>query len=166
MDPRWSRAPAGHWKQKLRGPDDKTALYFSFFNEIAIIGQLSGRLLEDRLPAGFLVSHFAVLNHLVRRGGSTPLALARAFQVPKATMTHTLAGLAQAGLVRLLPNPGDGRSKCVMLTDKGRRFRAEAIARLTPDFARMADHVDVHSLAAVLPLLSQLRSHLDSSRDV
>jgi DNA-binding MarR family transcriptional regulator len=140
---------------------------FAIFNEIAIISQLSGRLLENRLPKGFLVSHFAVLNHLTRLGdGQTPLAIARAFQVPKATMTHTLSGLAGAGLVRLMPNPDDGRSKCVMLTDKGRRFHAEAIDRLTPDFARMADQVDVQSLAAVLPLLSQLRSHLDSSRDV
>jgi DNA-binding MarR family transcriptional regulator len=152
--------------RRLPKADDTNALFFAFFNEVAIIAQLSGRMLEARLPKGFLVSHFAVLNHLVRLGdGRTPLAIARAFQVPKATMTHTLSGLAEAGLVRLLPNPGDGRSKCVMLTDKGRRFRAEAIARLTPDFARMADQVDVQSLAAVLPLLSQLRSHLDSSRD-
>jgi DNA-binding MarR family transcriptional regulator len=153
--------------RRLPKADDTNALFFAFFNEVAIIAQLSGRMLEARLPKGFLVSHFAVLNHLVRLGdGRTPLAIARAFQVPKATMTHTLSGLAEAGLVRLLPNPGDGRSKCVMLTDKGRRFRAEAVARLTPDFARIADQVDVHSLAAVLPLLSQLRSHLDSSRDV
>jgi DNA-binding MarR family transcriptional regulator len=146
--------------------DDPTALYFAFFNEIAIISQLSGRLLEARLPRGFLVSHFAVLNHLARLGdGRTPLAIARAFQVPKATMTHTLSGLADAGLVRLVPNPKDGRSKCVMLTDGGRRFREEAIARLKPDFDLMSRHVPAGTISQLLPLLTAMREYLDRERD-
>jgi DNA-binding MarR family transcriptional regulator len=150
----------------LSKPDDTDALYFAFFNEVAIISQLSGRLLESKLPEGFLVSHFAVLNHLVRLGdGRTPLAIARAFQVPKATMTHTLAGLADGGLVRLVPNPEDGRSKRVMLTDKGRRFRDQAIARLKPELERMAQHVDARAIAAALPLLAEMRSYLDAARE-
>jgi DNA-binding MarR family transcriptional regulator len=150
----------------LSKPDDTDALYFAFFNEVAIISQLSGRLLEAKLPKGFLVSHFAVLNHLARLGdGRTPLAIARAFQVPKATMTHTLTGLADAGLVRLMPNPEDGRSKHVMLTEKGRRFREQAIARLKPDMARIAGHVEPRSVAAALPLLAEMRSYLDRARD-
>ena len=146
--------------------EDKSALYFAFFNEVAIISQLSGRLLESKLPDGFLVSHFGVLNHLVKLGdGRTPLAIAKAFQVPKATMTHTLAGLADQGLVRLVPNPEDGRSKRVMLTDKGRRYRDQAIARLKPDFERMAQHIDARAIAAALPLLAEMRSYLDEARE-
>jgi hypothetical protein len=83
-----------------------TAVLFSFFNEVGIIGQLAGSLFERRLPDGFLVSHFGVVNNLVRLGdGKTPLDLARAFQVPKTTMTHTLAGLEKAGFIRFAPNP-------------------------------------------------------------
>jgi DNA-binding MarR family transcriptional regulator len=48
-------------------------------------------------------------------------------------MTHTLAGLDRAGLIRFAPNPKDGRSKCVMLTEGGRAFRDEAIVRMGPD---------------------------------
>ena len=141
-------------------------MFFAFFNEAAIISQLSGRMLEARLPKGFFVSHFAVLNHLARLGEPrTPLAIARAFQTPKATMTHTLNGLAEAGLVRLEPNPQDGRSKHVTLTAKGRRFRDGAIARLKPDFARMARHFDAGSIAAALPLLTEMRRYLDAARD-
>lgn len=166
MAPAWRRAPAGHWKRRLSKPDDTSAVYFAFFNEVAIISQLSGRLLEAKLPDGFLVSHFAVLNHLVRLGdGRTPLAIAKAFQVPKATMTHTLAGLADHGLVRLVPNPEDGRSKRVMLTEKGRRFREQAIARLKPDLEHMAQHVDARAIAAALPLLAEMRSYLDTARE-
>lgn len=146
--------------------DETSALFFAFFTEVGIISQLSGRMLEARLPKGFLISHFAVLNHLARLGEPrTPLAIARAFQTPKATMTHTLNGLAEADLVRLEPNPQDGRSKHVTLTAKGRRFRDEAIARLKPDLARMASHIDAHNLTVLLPLLTEIRIYLDAARD-
>jgi DNA-binding MarR family transcriptional regulator len=150
----------------LSGPDNDTAVLFAFFNEVAIIGQLAGSLFERRLPDGFLVSHFAVLNHLARLGdGKTPLALARAFQVPKTTMTHTLAGLDKAGLIRFVPNPKDGRSKCVMLTEAGRTFRDAAIARLAPDLEAIARDLPPARIAAALPLLAEMRSWLDSERD-
>lgn len=147
-------------------PDPETAIYFGLFNEIAIIAQLSGSLLERRLPEGFLVSHFAVLNHLVRvADGRTPLQIARAFQVPKTTMTHTLQGLEKAGLVVFAPNPRDGRSKCVMLTDAGRAFREDAIRALSPDVARIAGAVPPQRIAAILPVLEDLRGFLDRERD-
>ena len=141
-------------------------MLFSFFNEVAIIAQLSGSLFERRLPDGFLVSHFAVLNHLARLGdGKTPLALARAFQVPKTTMTHTLGGLEKAGLIRYAPNPRDGRSKCVMLTGAGRVFRDEAIDRIGPDRRAIAEAIPLERVAAVLPLLAEMRDWLDRERD-
>ncbi len=147
-------------------PENDTALLFAFFNEVAIIGQLAGSLFERRLPEGFLVSHFAVLNHLARLGdGKTPLALARAFQVPKTTMTHTLAGLEKAGLVRFAPNPKDGRSKCVMLTGAGRSFRDAAIARLGPDLRAIAQAIPPDRVASVMPLLAEMRAWLDRERE-
>ncbi len=147
--------------------DEDTASYFSFFNEIGIIAQLSGRLFERCLPEGFLVSHFAVLNHLVRLGdGRTPLAIARAFQVPKTTMTHTLAGLEKSSLIRFAPNPRDGRSKCVELTELGRQFRDEAIARLQPEVEKLAGRMPADRVAAVLPILAEIRDYLDNERSL
>ena len=140
-------------------------MLFSFFNEVGIIAQLSGSLFERRLPEGFLMSHFVVLNHLARLGdGKTPLALARALQVPKTTMTHTLAGLGKAGLVRFAPNPKDGRSKCVMLTDAGRAFRDAAVQALGPDMERIARDIPPERIAGLLPALAELRSWLDRDR--
>lgn len=145
--------------------EDTSKAFFSFFTEITIISQLSGRILEAALPSGFLASHFGVLNHLVRLGdGRTPLEIARAFQVPKATMTHTLSGLVEGGLISMVPNPDDGRSKCVMLTAKGRRVRDAAIARLEPEFSRMAERFPPDAIRRVLPLLSEMRAYLDSQR--
>ncbi|MGR3436337.1 MAG: MarR family winged helix-turn-helix transcriptional regulator [Shimia sp.] len=144
---------------------DRTPPHFELFNEIGILEQLSRAMFQARLPQGVLVSHFAVLNHLIRvEDGRTPLALARAFQVPKTTMTHTLAGLEARGWVRLAPNPDDGRSKLAWLTPEGRAFRDRAIADLDEDMAWLAAEVPAGEVAAALPFLRRLRQIMDARR--
>lgn len=147
-------------------PDRVMSDYFRLFNEIGIIGQLSRTLLEARLPPGFVMAQFTVLNHLVRVGdGRTPLAIAQAFQVPKNSMTHSLGVLEREGLIELRPNPQDGRSKLVCLTDAGRRFREEVIAAFAPDVARIAEAFPPDEVARLLPALERLRQVLDADRD-
>ena len=145
---------------------DKIATCFMLFNEIGIIEQLSRTMFQARLPDGMLVSHFSVLNHLTRvKDGQTPLVLANAFQVPKTTMTHTLSGLEKRGLIRMAPNPADGRSKCVWLTDEGRAFREKAIMSLAPDIMKMTEALSMDDIAATLPTLAKVRAYLDAARD-
>lgn len=146
--------------------DPSPADFFEFFNEIGIIEQLSRALLEARLPDGLIAPHFTVLNHLTRLGdGRAPIDMARAFQVPKTTLTHTLKGLEALHYIEMRPNPEDGRSKLVYLTDKGRRLRAEVIEALVPDFTRLAAQYDASRLAEMLPDLKALRMILDQDRD-
>ena len=147
-------------------PDQDPSVFFEVFNEIGIIEQLSRALLEARLPDGLIAPHFTVLNHLTRVGdGRTPMEMARAFQIPKTSMTHTLKGLVAQGLVAFRANPEDGRSKQVWLTDKGRALRAEVIAGLAPEFARLAQGFDMEALAAIKPVLTDLRIFMDAARD-
>lgn len=147
-------------------PPNDAGLYFEFFNEIGIIEQLSTAVFENKLPSGFLSSHFGVLNHLVRvEDGRTPLAIANAFQVPKTTMTHTLAGLEKHGLVEMRPNPKDGRSKLVWLTDKGRKFRIDAIEALMPEFMELAEKFPPDLIGKLVPALAEIREYLDKRRD-
>jgi DNA-binding MarR family transcriptional regulator len=147
-------------------PDDGAGVWFRLFNEIAILEQLSRAMLERVLPDGMIQPHFAVVNHLVRvADGRTPLELARAFQVPKTTMTHTLAGLVARGLVAERPNPGDGRSKRIWLTPAGRTFRDSVIADLRPAMAPLAHGFALPRAAALLPDLEDLRRVLDAARD-
>jgi DNA-binding MarR family transcriptional regulator len=142
------------------------ALYFELFNEIGIIEQLSRTSLEALLPNGFLQSHFSVLNHLIRvRDGGTPLQIANAFQVPKTTMTHTLSVLEKHGLITMRANPQDGRSKCVWITDEGRAFRDESIAKLTHSLLPLSQQIDSDSIATILPTLKALRVFLDEQRE-
>jgi DNA-binding MarR family transcriptional regulator len=142
------------------------ATLFAFFNEVGILAQLSRALFEARLPPGFNLPQFAVLNHLIRvKDGQTPLAMARAFQVPKTSMTHSLAVLERHGLIEMRPNERDGRSKCVFITEAGRTFRQQAIESLMPDMAAIRTEFPVEGLDAVLPVLADLRRTMDAMRD-
>lgn len=142
------------------------ATLFAVFNEVGILQQLSRAILEARLPEGFNQPQFSVLNHLVRvKDGQTPLALARAFQVPKTSMTHSLAVLERHGLVEMRPNARDGRSKCVFLTDAGRAFLIRTLDALRPDMAAICGAYPVETLAPVLPVLTALRQVMDRMRD-
>ncbi|WP_209427634.1 MarR family winged helix-turn-helix transcriptional regulator [Pararhodobacter sp. SW119] len=141
-------------------------VYFRLFNEIGIIEQLSRALFEARLPPGFVLPQFSVLNHLVRvKDGQTPMALARAFQVPKTSMAHSLSVLESAALIEFRPNPKDGRSKLVYITEAGRTFRQSAIDALEPDIARIAATIPPERAAELLPGLEALRKFLDTDRD-
>jgi len=144
--------------------DQETA--FAVFTETGIISQLASALLEARLPEGMVMAQFAVLNHLAKRPeGQTPLALARAFQVPKTSMTHSLMILERRGLVESAPNPADGRSKIMRITPAGSRFRASVIEALMPDIAAALSKLEAGTLEKLLPLLRHLRMVLDAARD-
>jgi DNA-binding MarR family transcriptional regulator len=168
---RWAWYAKENWRRSRietdhLGKQGMTSEYFRLFNEIGIIGQLSRSLLEKRLPPGFVAAQFAVLNHLERVGdGTTPLALALAFQVPKNSMTHSLAVLEGAGLIDIRKNPQDGRSKLVFMTEAGRTFRAKVIDALAPDIARIAEAFAPDAVARLLPELERLRIFLDADRD-
>jgi DNA-binding MarR family transcriptional regulator len=147
------------------GPEIR-GLYFQLFTEIGIISQLSRAMFEARLPNGLLLPHFSVINHLIRvQDGQTPLHLARAFQVPKTSMTHTLAGLEKRGFVVMKPNPEDARSKQVWLTEAGRSFRDQAIAGLAPDIGAVTDALSADEVSDVISRLERLRKRLDAFRD-
>lgn len=62
---------------------------------------------------------FSVLVKLVD-GPRGPAELADLEQVSKPSMSRTIGGLVEAGLVRCDGHPSDGRAKLVSLTDAGR----------------------------------------------
>lgn len=145
--------------------DDAVPPTFAVFNEIGILAQLGRAAFEAHLPDGVLLPHWSVLNHLVRvADGRTPLDLARAFQVPKTTMSHTVAGLASRGLVELRPNPRDGRSKTVWLTEAGRAFRDRGVSAVSVDLEKVVAALPEGDLAALLPVLRRLREAMDRMR--
>lgn len=140
--------------------------FFAFFTEIGILAQLSQTQFERLMPAGMTLAQFTVLNHCVRvSDGQAPAALARAFQVTKGTMTSTLQRLEQKGLVILHPDPRDGRSKIVRITEAGRAMRATCIAATRPWAEDLLEKLDAREISELTPRLAALRSILDAARD-
>ncbi|MCC5963426.1 MAG: winged helix DNA-binding protein [Rhodobacteraceae bacterium] len=145
--------------------DPELSEYFLLFTEIGILEQLSRVRLEACLPAGFVQPQFVVLNHLARiGGGQTPGALARIFQVPKTSMTHSLSILERHGLIERAPHPTDRRSALIHLTDRGQQFRAEVLKQLARDMARLALSFPVEKITRLRAELEDLRRFLDQDR--
>lgn len=138
---------------------------FTVLNEIAIISQLAGNALLKSMPDGMQLAQFGVLNHMVRLGdGWTPVRLAAAFQVTKGAMTNTLKRLEARSLVHIAPDPDDGRSKRVFITDEGRRMHQRCVASLTPELAKLDTALGASLFTSLLPGLQALRAHLDAAR--
>ena len=144
-----------------------TKTVFEFFNEVGIINQLATALFSKRLPDGLHVSHFSLLNNLVRLGdGKTPLALSQAFQVPKTTMTNTLMVLSNREFIDIRPNQTDKRSKLVFLTEQGRIFHQHAIQSMGSVVGQFSAQLNPEAIAELLPELRRIREFLDDHRDV
>lgn len=80
-------------------------------------------------------------------------------------MTHTPSGLERRGLVDIRPNPGDGRSKQVWPTERGRSFRDQARRLLSRDIEALSGKIDTVRIAEILPDLVLIRQVLDAYRD-
>ena len=142
------------------------ATIYRFFTEVGIINQLSSTKLESFLPGRMTATQFGLLGHLSRRPeGETPLQLARAFQVPKTSMTHMVAGLETAGLVTVAQNKADKRSKIVQITPEGGAFLGQRMAEIGASLAPIIEKLGTTPFAEALPHLEEIRLALDAERD-
>jgi DNA-binding MarR family transcriptional regulator len=150
---------------KTLDPDALTELY-SVMNEVQIVSQLWSNEMRHVMPEGLSVAQFSVLNWFSRVDDeATPGRLARAFQVTKGAMTHTLGRLLDAGLITISPDPSSGRRKIVRRTPRGAELREVAIANTFGIIEDFASEIDPGRLKRILPTLRLMRRHLDAKRE-
>jgi DNA-binding MarR family transcriptional regulator len=102
----------------------------------------------------------AALASVNRAGPLTPSELAAIECVRRPTMTRTLATLEREGLVERTPDPADGRSYLVTVTDAGRERMARLRRRKSAYLARRLRRLDpdeVETLARAAELLERIR---------
>jgi DNA-binding MarR family transcriptional regulator len=139
---------------------------FVLLNEIGIIEQLARNRFEAVQPDGLRMSHFVLLNHLVRVGdGATPARIAQALQLAKGAITNTVQRLEERSLVRVEPDATDGRVRHVWLTPAGRARRQAAVRAAAEAFDGIEAVLPAGTAEALIPHLRRLREHLDRSRD-
>jgi DNA-binding MarR family transcriptional regulator len=68
---------------------------------------------------------YLAMRVLADAGPASTNALAQALHLDASTVTRQVAALERAGLVVRRPDPADGRSSSIALTDEGRRSMAE-----------------------------------------
>jgi DNA-binding MarR family transcriptional regulator len=149
----------------VRDPEELAELY-SVMNEIQIVSQLWSHEMRQIMPGDLSVAQFSVLNWFSRVDDeATPGRLARAFQVTKGAMTHTLGRLLDAGLITLSADPASGRRKIVRRTARGAQLREAAIANTFGILDEFASAIDADRLKRILPTLRLMRRHLDAKRE-
>ncbi len=138
----------------------------TFFSEVSAIDHICTTLVGRILPEGVHPSHFVIINYMVRLGdGKTPLALANAMQVTKATMSYSLKVLESRGFVETRPCARDARSKQVFLTGAGRAFHNEAIEVAARTFNNFLQDEDRQTMTDTLPALHRVRRLLEQNRE-
>jgi len=89
-------------------------------------------------PHGLTIAQFGLLSQLKANDGIAIGALAEKLVMDSTTLTRNLKPLARDGLIRLAPDPDDGRSRALHLTAKGR----ERLDAARPAWARAQRHVE------------------------
>lgn len=100
------------------------------------------QLYDDVLaPCGLRSTQHSLLSQIERAGSPTMAELADALVMDRSALGHTLKPLERDGLVALVPNPADRRSRLVTLTEAGwaklaesRRLWSEAQSRFEATF--------------------------------
>ncbi len=121
-----------------RAPGGRNALLRLF-----VIDHLAQELLE-RTFAGvqLTASEFGITSVINALGPITPKELARFLGFPMPTLSTHLKRLEARGDVARRPNPDDGRSVLLTLTEEGRRSVAEARPRLEQSLRLVEERLD------------------------
>lgn len=117
-------------------------------------------------PEKLSVSQYAVLSNLAKREGEEPPTmgeLAGRLGLDRTTLTHNLRPLARDGLVALLPDAADGRSRRVALTPMGlaKRERCRPLWRDAQD--RFDEAFGREPAAALRESLARIAHHKDAA---
>ncbi len=133
------------------------------FAELFMTDQLARARLSKVLPRGMELSHFSVLNHLARtQDERTPAQLAKSFHVTRGAMTNTLSKLEVAGHIHIRPDWDDARRKFVSISPSGRAARDAALHAIAPVIGALARKIGIDKVRAILPVLRELRSELET----
>jgi DNA-binding MarR family transcriptional regulator len=120
------------------------------------------RLSEQRLkPLGIGVGHLPVLVALQDGRASTQRDLARFAKVEQPPMAQMLARMERDGLIRRTPDPTDGRSSRIMLTEAAEARLPDAVAVLLQGNREVLSGFTDEETGLLVALLTRLIANLD-----
>jgi len=124
--------------------------------------RVARRLRAEKSDHELSDSQFSVLAALDRQGPLTPRALAEFERVQPPSMTRTLAGLLERGLVDRTEDPADRRQAIVRLAEPGALAVKQTRLRRTAWLARRLADLDPKERAVLAEASEILRRIADS----
>lgn len=129
---------------------------------ISLAARGFARLSESRLkPLGFGVGQLPVLIALHNGVASTQRDLARFAKVEQPPMAQMLARMERDGLIKRNPDPADGRSSQIVLTNAAKKRMPEAITALFQGNSEAMNGFTPAEAAQLIDLLTRLIGNLD-----
>jgi MarR family transcriptional regulator for hemolysin len=120
------------------------------------------RLSEARLkPLGFGVGHLPVLVALQNGRASTQRDLARFARIEQPPMAQMLTRMERDGLIQRSPDPADGRSSRITLTEIAAARLPNALAALLQGNREVLDGFTDKETRQLVALLTRLIANLD-----
>jgi DNA-binding MarR family transcriptional regulator len=125
-------------------------------------GQAVRELMTHALSdSGVSADEWAVLSAVGLFRSLAPTQLADVLRVPPTSISRYAAQLERQGLVVRVPNPADGRSHLLELTDDGRDRVAAIAPRFRALVADLEQHADVRAIETSLIQLEVAAKQLD-----
>jgi DNA-binding MarR family transcriptional regulator len=136
-------------------PQRRISLPFDIFELSTRLGTYLGHALEG---TGVRPAEYAVYSLMLEAGPRTPSELAAMLGMPLSTMSTYLAAMLGRGDAKRIPNPSDGRSVRVVLTDRGRGV----VRMVNPPFTRALITLESNLDTPVGDVRATLRDILDA----
>jgi DNA-binding MarR family transcriptional regulator len=115
----------------------------SILLDLYAMAHLAGGVLDPELAArGVSSDDFGLLSMIVLHEPVTPTRLAAELGVPPTTLSSMLQRLVENGLARREPNPVDGRSALISLTDEGLARARSGSPAVRAAVSRIADELE------------------------
>jgi MarR family transcriptional regulator for hemolysin len=135
---------------------------FSPGHLISLAARGFARLSEARLkPLGFGAGHLPVLVALEKGEAVSQRDLARFARIEQPSMAQMLVRMERDGLIDRTPDPADGRSSRIVLTDAARARLPAACAVLFQGNAEALQGFSEQEAAQLVHLLTRLIANLD-----
>jgi len=129
---------------------------------ISLAARGFARLSESRLkPLGFGIGQLPVLVALKNGKASTQRDLARFAKVEQPPMAQMLARMERDGLIRRAPDPADGRSSRITLTEVAEARLPDAVAALLRGNHEVLHDFTDAEVGLLVALLTRLIANLD-----
>jgi DNA-binding MarR family transcriptional regulator len=122
-------------------------------------------LIEQLRPLGLMPAQFAILLELWGKDGLTQKQLVDRLDIEQACIVNTLQRMERDELISRRPNPKDGRSQLVFITEKAHALEEDATRRAKALNARALSGLSEVEREAFLDMMRRVIESLQEERD-